>query len=213
MEAFIPEHIPSLTDGSVLVVTSKIVALAEERTAKVEDHEKLIRSESDLAIRTKYNWLTLKDGMVMSSAGIDESNANGKLILLPKDSFKAAEMLRYSLMARYRLTKLGVIITDSRVFPLRVGAMGAAIGYAGFHGLKDYRGTPDIFGRKIQITRSNVPDALAAAAVHLMGEGSEQRPLCVIEDAQVEFSDSVDRNELRISAADDLYKPLFDTLK
>ncbi len=53
--------------------------------------ENLIRKESDFAIETKYAWLTIKDGVVMASAGIDESNANGKLILLPRDSYKSAD--------------------------------------------------------------------------------------------------------------------------
>ena len=58
---------------------------------------KLIKQESDFAIKTKLTWLTIKDGMVMSSAGIDESNAEGKLILLPKDSFQSAEFNRKEL--------------------------------------------------------------------------------------------------------------------
>ena len=33
----------------------------------------------------------------MASAGIDESNADGKMILLPKDSFKSAEFIRKEL--------------------------------------------------------------------------------------------------------------------
>src|SRR6185369_10169333 len=136
---------------SVVVVTSKIVALSENRTAIAGDEkmkEKLIRQESQFAVRTKYVWLTIKDGMVMASAGIDESNANGKLILLPKDSFKAADTLRKQLQKKYKVTQLGVLITDSRTMPLRSGITGVALGYAGFKGIKDYVGLPDIFGRK-----------------------------------------------------------------
>src|SRR5258706_3196009 len=95
--AFIASYFKTLPEKSVVVVTSKIVALAEKRTAIIKDDttkEKLIRRESEIAIRTKYVWLTVKDGMIMASAGIDESNADGKLILLPRDSFKAANILR-----------------------------------------------------------------------------------------------------------------------
>src|SRR3989344_1442163 len=80
--SFVVEYIKELSEESVIVVTSKIVALAEKRTAVAKDNktkEKLIRQESDFAILTKYVWLTIKDGMIMASAGIDESNANGKL--------------------------------------------------------------------------------------------------------------------------------------
>src|ERR1035438_4058237 len=93
--AFVISYFKKIPERSIVVVTSKIVALAKSRTAIAKDiraKEKLIRAESQLAIPTKYVWLTVKDGMVMASAGIDESNANGKLILLPKDSFVAARL-------------------------------------------------------------------------------------------------------------------------
>lgn len=215
LERFIVAHIPKIEDGAVLVVTSKIVALSEKRTVRVTERrtkESLIREESELAIPTKYAWLTVKDGTVMATAGIDESNANGKLILLPKDSFTAAARLRSLLITKYKVKRLGVLITDSRVLPLRSGVTGVALGYAGFKGLVDYRGKKDIFGRALKMTQVNAADALATAAVYLMGEGNEQCPLAVIEDAPVTFASRVRKNELRISIEDDLYRPLFDAL-
>ncbi|TSC57244.1 MAG: hypothetical protein Greene041679_370 [Parcubacteria group bacterium Greene0416_79] len=213
--AFITDHFKKLQEKSVIVVTSKIVALAEKRTAvaeNVQTKEKLIRAESELAIPTKYVWLTVKDGMVMASAGIDESNANGKLILLPKDSFKTARNLRNTLRQRYSLRHLGVLITDSRTVPLRAGVTGVGVGYAGFRGIKDYRGTPDIFGRKFKFSRTNIADGLATAAVLVMGEGNERQPLAIIERAPVEFCDRVNRAELRIDIQEDMYRPLFSKL-
>ena len=79
MFTFITDYFKKLQEKSVIVVTSKIVALAEKRTAvseNAETKEKLIRAESEWAIPMKYVWLTVKDGMVMASAGIDASNAN-----------------------------------------------------------------------------------------------------------------------------------------
>jgi F420-0:gamma-glutamyl ligase len=134
LQAFIYKHIPKLKEGSLLVVTSKIVALAEGRTADVSEKEQIIKAESEFALKTELVWLTIRDGMVMASAGIDESNADGKLILLPKDSFAAAERLRKALKRHYKVRKLGVLITDSRLFPLRAGVVGVALGYAGFKG-------------------------------------------------------------------------------
>lgn len=212
LDVFISEHIPTLLDGTVLAITSKIVALSEGRTAAVADREKIIAEESELVIRTKYTWLTIKDGTVMASAGVDESNADGKLVLLPKDSFAAAAMLREKLKVRYGLKELGILITDSRLLPLRAGVVGVALGYAGFKGVRDYRGTDDIFGRKLQYSRTDIADGLATAAVLEMGEGAEQQPLCVIGEAPVEYTDTVDRTELHIDIEDDVYRPLFDTL-
>jgi dihydrofolate synthase / folylpolyglutamate synthase len=212
LEAFIAEHISALSEGAILVVTSKIVALSEGRTAATEDREKIIEEESEFSMRTKYTWLTIKDGTVMASAGVDESNADGKLVLLPKDSFAAADILRTKLLPRYGLKNLGILITDSRILPLRAGVVGVALGYAGFKGIRDYRGTKDIFGRKLQYSQTDVADGLATAAVLEMGEGAEQQPLAIIENAPVESVEAVDRNELHIDIEDDLYKPLFDRI-
>lgn len=213
--SFIESYFKKIPEKSVLVVTSKIVALAEKRTAIEETvHTKvqLIKSESEIAIPTKYVWLTVKDGMVMASAGIDESNADGKLILLPKDSFKAARILRKKLKKRYALKEFGVLITDSRTIPLRAGVTGVALGYSGFRGIRDYRGTLDIFGRKFKFSRTNVADSLATAAVFVMGEGNEQQPLAVVEKAPVEFCEKIHQNELHIDVKDDMYRPLFSKL-
>ncbi len=213
--SFITDYFKTLSEESVIVVTSKIVALAEKRTAiaeNVQTKEKLIRAESDFAIPTKYVWLTIKDGMVMASAGIDESNANGKLILLPRDSFKTARLLRNKLRKHYEVKRLGVLITDSRTIPLRAGVSGVALGYAGFRGIKDYRGTPDIFGRKFKFSRTDVADGLATAAVIVMGEGNEQHPLALMEKTPVEFCDKIHRKELHIDFEEDMYRPLFSKL-
>lgn len=212
---FIQKHIRRPKESSIIAVTSKIVALAEGRTKKEwneKDKEKLIRRESFAAIKTKYVWLTLKDGMLLPSAGIDESNAAGKLILLPKDSFASAQMIRNALRKKYGLKRLGVVITDSRTMPLRAGVVGVALGYAGFKGLRDYRGTKDLFGRKMIFSTTDVADSLATAAVLLMGEGREQQPLALIEDAPVEWAKRVKRDELHIPLRDDMYQPILSRL-
>lgn len=210
---FIITHVPKLKNGSVLAVTSKIVALAEGRVANVKDKkmkERLIRAESMWAMESFPGWwLTIKDDTFVINSGIDESNADGMLVLLPKDSYKAAAILRKKLMKHYDISKCGIVITDSRVAPMRRGVFGMALGYAGFRGLRDYRGKPDIFGRKLEVTQVNVADSLASAATLTMGEGKEQQPLAVIEDAQVEFGERVNPKELRIAPQGDIYDPLF----
>lgn len=214
---FIVAHIPRVKEGTIIVVTSKIVALAEGRTVPIEDEhtrEKVIRQEADFALQTMYTWLTLKDGLLMASAGVDESNAEGnKLILLPRDSFAAASKLRTELRKRYKVKKLGILIPDSRVLALRAGAVGVAMGYAGFRGIRDYRGEKDLFGRVMKISRTNIPDALASAAVLVMGEGHERQPLAVATGVPIEFVDRTNRTELIIPPEHDMYLPFFSEVK
>ena len=219
LATFIEEHVPRLQEGSILVVASKIVALAEGRTvAKPVKEEDLIQQESEWMrhVWGKW-WLTVRDGTIVVNAGIDESNvypnpkgAGGKLILLPKDSFTSAKRLYSSILQNYGIRNCGIIITDSRIMPLRAGVVGVALGYAGFRGVRDYRGTPDLFGRAMEVTQTDVADSLATAATLVMGEGSESQPLAVIEDAPVEWTDVVDREELKIPREQDMFKHLFD---
>lgn len=210
---FITGIIPRIKNGSVIVVTSKIVALSEERTVVIKtpaEKKRLIRGESSwqASAFSKW-WLTIRDGTVVVNAGVDDSNGNGKTILLPHDSFAAAARIRTALKKHYRVKDLGVLITDSRISPLRAGVTGVALGYAGFRGVRDYRGTNDIFGRVLKVTQTNVADCLASAAVLMMGEGGEQCPLGIIENAPVVFAERVSKGELTIPMKDDVYKGLF----
>lgn len=213
---FLCKYLPKINERSIVVVTSKIVALSEGRVAVCHterDKAQLIRAESQWQKKTKYVWLTMKDDVVMANAGVDESNGNGACILLPRDSFRSAATIRRFLMRRYRVKRLGVLITDSRLTPLREGIVGVALGYAGFRGVRDYRGTPDIFGRRLLMTRTNVADSLATAAVLVIGEGSEQQPLAVINDAPVVYVNRVRRSEVLIDPREDIYRPFFDALR
>ena len=88
LPSFIRRHVPVLKEGDVLVVSSKLVCLWKGLSVPYQSRrqkETLIRCESDAALKTKLAWLTVKSGMVMTNAGIDESNADGKLLLLPRD--------------------------------------------------------------------------------------------------------------------------------
>lgn len=209
---FIKTHIPAMCEGTVLAVASKLVCLWQGLSVPYESQaqkEDLIQKESSSALKTPLAWLTIKAGMVMTNAGIDESNAQGKLLLLPKDCYAAAQQLRTRLQGLYSIKNLGVLITDSMILPLRAGVIAGAVGYAGFKGVRDLRGRPDIFGKKLEVTLVNAADSLASAAALCMGEADEQRPLCVIEDAPVTFTDELNPKEISYPVEDDLYTPLF----
>ncbi len=211
-------------EESILVVTSKIVALCEGSSVSTQDRAKneLIEQEADYylpASKSKYNvTLTLKNNILTPSAGIDESNANGRYVLWPKNAQQSANAIREYLCQRFGQTKLGVIITDSKTTPLRWGTTGIALAHSGFLALNSYIGKPDIFKRMLKMTKSNIRDGLAAAAVVVMGEGNEQTPLAVIED--IPFCQFQERNptmqeiqELVIAPEDDIYAPILQKVE
>ncbi|AKM81878.1 TPA: putative folate metabolism gamma-glutamate ligase [Candidatus Berkelbacteria bacterium] len=221
-DQFLNEYIKTIKDNSIIVITSKIISLMENRIASKElDKEFLIKDEAD-HISAKRNCnnrlLTIKHNAFISGAGIDESNGNGDYILLPKNPQNTAKKIYEYLSKKYNKTDFGVIITDSRSLPLRCGVLGVAIGFYGFSPLKSYIGKEDIFGRKLQFERVNIVDGLAVTAVLAMGEGSEQTPLAIIEDADfVTFNKNKpskkDLDEFYVSLADDIFSELYQDFK
>lgn len=216
----IDNYIKKVEENSVLAITSKIISITQGDliTVKNTNKEELIRKESEYFIpsfKSRYKiTIAIKNGILISSAGIDESNGNGNYILWPKNSQKAANSIRKFLQQKFHIKKVGVIITDSRSTPFRRGAIGLGIAFSGFKPLNDYVAEPDIFGKKLKVTKSSVIDNLASAAVLVMGEGKEQTPLALI--SEIPLIKFVERNptrrelkELRISLEDDLFSALF----
>ncbi|MCL4358564.1 MAG: coenzyme F420-0:L-glutamate ligase [Patescibacteria group bacterium] len=187
---FLRANLPLLKSGDIVVVTSKIVALAQGRTVLFSPKEKYkwIKKESDQIIKTPWAYLTLREKRWCVSAGIDESNGRGRLIFLPNAPFSVAKNLQKKLKKFYGLKKIGVLITDTRSTPLRAGVIGSTLAYFGFSPMKDYVGKKDLFGRKFKFVKSNIVDALAAAAGVTMGEGAERKPIAVIRNANVYFT-------------------------
>lgn len=216
LSAFVLESLREhpLKEGDILAVTTKIVSLAEGRLvprASVDKRELIEREADQVLAELAHNCtLTLKHGLMMISAGIDESNSpTGDYILYPEDPWASAARLRTELCARFGLRNLGVLLTDSHTIPLRRGVVGISLAHAGFRGTRDCVGEKDVFGRELKFTHQDIADALAAAAVLLMGEGGERRPLVLIEGADAEFLDGEDDSPLRMRPEEDLYYPFF----
>lgn len=214
----------NLKEKSIIVLTSKIVSIWQGRCLKIDsiqNKDDLIRKEADFYLnRDKvpkgYVMLTMRDNILIPTAGIDESNGNGYFILWPNNPFDAAKQIYNFIKKNYHLRDLGIIIADSHCTPLRRGTSGISIAYYGFYPIKDYRGTKDIFGRKMRVTQSNIADSLATVAVFVMGEGNEQTPIVTIQDINfVKFEEFDPRafNPLEIDRDDDLYSPLLKAIK
>ena len=156
---------PGLTDGDILVVTSKIVSKAEGRVIS-GDRESAISAETVrvVARRGPTTISQTRHGLVMAAAGVDESNTEpGTLVLLPVDPDGSAEALRKGIGERAG-ARIGVIITDTMGRPWRAGQTDTAIGAAGVTTLRDHRGQSDTFGNLLEVTVAAVADEIAAAA-------------------------------------------------
>jgi F420-0:gamma-glutamyl ligase len=198
-----------------LVISSKIVSLAESRLVPQEEINKtaLIHREADRVLgNMPYgSILTIKHGLLINSAGIDESNSeNGDYILYPSDPFESAARIHRALQVRFGWRRFGVLLSDSRTSPLRRGVTGVALAHYGFHGVRNQIGQKDLFGAPLQMTQVNVADAIAAAAVFCMGESNEQTPLAIVEAPLHYESRSTDdhRRDCIVPLAEDLYSPL-----
>lgn len=217
--AILDESFPEeIADKSVVAVTSKIIALCEGRVVEKDTTTKdeLTEQEAEVYLprhMSKYDFcISIKNNTFTASAGVDESNADNKFVLWPRNPQESANTIREYLCEKYNKT-LGVVITDSKTSPLRWGVTGVAIVYSGFEPLKSYINTPDLFGRLMRVEKTNIADTLATVATGIMGEGAEQTPLAVIED--IPWVTFVDRNpsqeeldSLHIALEDDLFAPL-----
>jgi coenzyme F420-0:L-glutamate ligase/coenzyme F420-1:gamma-L-glutamate ligase len=192
-------------DGDVLVLAQKIVSKAEGRIVEVAAVEpspqaralavevekdprlvEIVLSESRRIVRHRPNLLIAehKRGWVMANAGIDHSNVapagEGEVVLLlPLDPDASAAGLRKRLQAATG-RRLAVIISDSFGRPFRRGTVGIALGAAGLPSVIDWRGQPDLFGRKLEVTETGFADEIAAAASLVMGQADEAVPIALV---------------------------------
>jgi len=214
----------NLKEKSIIVLASKIVSIWQGRCLKIdsiENKDDLIKKEADLYLdRDKvpqgYVMLTVKNNILIPTAGIDESNGKGYFILWPKKPFQTAKQIYSFVKENYHLNNFGIIIADSHCTPSRRGTAGITIAYYGFYPIKDYRGTKDIFGREMKVAQSNIADSLSASAVFIMGEGNEQTPIAIIEDINfIKFEEvnPTDSNPLEIDRENDIYAPLLKAIK
>ncbi len=222
----IANSISSIEEESVLVVVSKIVSYSQNRLIPInngthDEKYEIVRQEADLYLPnsiSKYDLMfTIKNGHLTVNAGVDESNADGHYLLWPINLQQEVNNIWKFLREHYHLKKVGVIVTDSRTWPLRWGVVGTCLAHCGFKQLYDYRGQPDVFGREIHFVQQNIAEAMASFSVLEMGEVAEQTPLGVIENIKkIEFQDheptAQELVDLRIDIDDDMYGPLLTSV-
>lgn len=188
-----------LRNEDVLVFAQKVVSKAEGRLVRLDSvtpsakavelskaTEKdpriveLILSESKEVLRARPGVIIVEHrlGLVLANAGIDRSNIGGEehALLLPLDPDASSEKIRQDI-ARRTKHDVGIMVIDSIGRAWRNGTVGTLIGSSGIETLRDLRGKPDLFGRRLETTEVGWGDELAAAASLVMGQASEGWPI------------------------------------
>ena len=201
----------SMSEGSLIDLKNvKVSKKARAFASKFKMDERIAQvtlQESDYVVSGIAGFLlTINDGMIAPNAGIDKSNCpQGKIVLYPKDSFKTANKLRKKLLKKYGI-KIGIVISDSRLMPTRIGCTGIAIGVSGFDPVDDERGKTDLYGKKLKVTFRATADCLATIGVFMMGESNESIPLVVIRGANVrETERSLSMKDMTVNPKIDIY--------
>lgn len=222
-----------LEAGDLLAVTSKVVSFDEGRLVELARVRPTKRAQA-LARRAGIDpafarvaidesdhvfgavpgaLVTLKGGHLVANGGADLSNAPpGFAVVWPRDPWTSAERIRKWLSSRAK-GPVGVLITDSHCEPLRLGTSGVALGCAGFAPVEDVRGREDLFGHTMRVTFRAVADAVASAAVLVMGEVDESTPAAIVRDTGVAtFARRLtpeERRQASIPPERDLFAPLY----
>lgn len=202
-----------LQDGDVLVVTQKIVSKAENMLVEIDptnplSHKPLVEQESVRILRRRGELIIseTKHGFVCANAGIDLSNVeHGQAALLPEDSDRSARRIRNGIKGKAGID-VAVIISDTFGRPWRRGLTDVAIGSAGILPIADLRGTPDSYGRELQVTEVCIVDELASAAELVMGK-STGIPVAIVRGVERSwFGEGSVRDDIVRDPADDLFR-------
>ena len=214
-----------IEDGDILAIASKAVAIAQGRIIDLShirpsasakalgerfdlqpEYVELIIKEADKVYGgVSKALLTLRNRILTANSGVDRKNApRNSVVLLPKDAQLTAEQIRTEILEKTD-KRVGVLIVDSRITPLRMGTVGIALGVAGFDPVRDCRSSKDIYGKSVYITRQCLADDLSSAAHMVMGETSEQTPAVLIKGASVKMTVSSDAGALTIPVDECIY--------
>ncbi len=193
----------NLQNGDILVISTKYVSYSQGRCIPLDDvvcsqdgrtlgekyglgenmAETILR-ESDVIFGGVRGFVMAACGKILApNAGIDMSNSDKKnAILYPVNPYAVAEQIRRMIFLKWSV-HTGIILSDSRLAPVRAGTTGVAISCSGISPTEDKRGTMDLDGRPLLVTAQATADNIATIANHMMGEGAESTPLAIVRNS------------------------------
>jgi coenzyme F420-0:L-glutamate ligase / coenzyme F420-1:gamma-L-glutamate ligase len=213
LAASIAAAAPWLSDGDVVVVTSKVVSKVEGRIVhspsdpqqRDDLRRELVLAEATRVLDRRGKTMITENrlGIVQAASGVDASNvATDQIALLPQDPDASARRLRQGLADRLGV-EVAVIITDTMGRTWRVGQTDVAIGSAGMTVLHSYVGGVDRQGNGLAVTEVAVADEVAAAADLVKGK-LDGRPVAVVRGLSTVDNGMTARDLLR-SPDEDLF--------
>ena len=170
----------TLSDGEVLVVTSKIVSKAAGLATTVSKDD-LLRAQTDRVVATRGETRIVRThhGLTMAAAGIDNSNTTpGTLIPLPPDPDGSAAEIR-ARIHELAGKRVAVIISDTAGRAWRIGQTDIAIGCAGILPFDSFAGRTDPYGNPLAVTAPAIADQIAGAAELASGKFGA-RPVVIV---------------------------------
>jgi coenzyme F420-0:L-glutamate ligase / coenzyme F420-1:gamma-L-glutamate ligase len=216
----------NVEDNDVLVISSKYLSISEGRIKKLtgikpSSHAlqasklyhidpkimELILRESDEIFGGLYGFvLTSIHKVLAPNAGIDKSNVpNGSVVLYPKYPYHSIEILRQKFLIN-SWKRVGIVLSDSRILPMRKGTVGIAVACCGFEPVVDLKGTLDLFGNVLKYTSQNLADCLASIGTMIMGESDASTPVIIIRGLNIKMSDKpVTSDTLNMDSKFDIY--------
>lgn len=213
------QHYDSFEDNDIVVIAHTIISRIEgkevdlttiepsdmaKRIAQAADKDprivEVVLREAKTIVRMTPTLLICetKQGFICANAGVDQSNATPHHVLtLPDDPDLSCRSIQKQL---YEKTgkKVGIIISDTFGGIFRKGTTNVAIGIAGFHPIRSYKGEKDLFGYILKTSETNVADELATSAGLLMGQSHEGLPAIIIRGYK-NIKVTLDNSEISIA--------------
>ncbi|WXG42991.1 MAG: coenzyme F420-0:L-glutamate ligase [Promethearchaeati archaeon SRVP18_Atabeyarchaeia-1] len=216
-----------LKERDIIVVTSKIVSLAEGKTVDLRSVEpshlakriatesekdprqvEVILREAKSIVRMSRNHLIVetKHGFVCANAGVDKSNVKGENMVatLPDDPDRSCKRIRDGIRKLSGID-VAVVLADTFGRSLRRGVANVAIGVAGLAPILDLRGTSDMYGYKLRVTQIAVADELASSAELVMGK-TNWIPAVIIRGYKYEKNEDATAKILALPEEEDIFR-------
>lgn len=216
----------TIENCDILVISSKYLSISEGRIKKLDDvipSQNAIQMAKKFHINPKMMELIIREsdeifgglyGFVLTSvhkilapnAGIDKSNVpKDHVVLYPKHPYESIENLRNKFLINSG-KKIGIVLSDSRILPMRKGTVGVALACSGFEPVIDLKGTKDLFGNVLKFTSQNVADCLASIGTLVMGESDASTPVIILRGLKIKFTNKpISSESLAIESKFDIY--------